>query len=198
MKSGIRRFHLCRGFNACAHHTAENLGKQVHGNKGKKDDGERGFIRKPCLSWIDIKKEVHVFLVGDMSHPRYDEIHHYLHELLRRMKEQGYVSDTNFVLHDELLRSSFINCSLSHDSSSASFTLGYVLVGYGVSKVMESTHPRFKEGDFVWGMIGWEEYSLISSPDRLNNISFTDVPLSYYASIFGNAGNCSLLENIII
>ncbi|KAM1063027.1 hypothetical protein ACFX2J_027023 [Malus domestica] len=31
MKSGIRRFHLCRGFNACAHHTAENLGKQVHG-----------------------------------------------------------------------------------------------------------------------------------------------------------------------
>ncbi|KAM2194871.1 hypothetical protein TB1_026633 [Malus domestica] len=119
MKSGIRRFHLCRGFNACAHHTAENLGKQVHGNKGKKDDGERGFIRKPGLSWIDIKKEVHVFLVGDMSHPRYDEIHHYLHELLRRMKEQGYVSDTNFVLHDELLRSSFINCSLSHDSSPA-------------------------------------------------------------------------------
>ncbi|KAM1048038.1 hypothetical protein ACFX2J_027022 [Malus domestica] len=86
-----------------------------------------------------------------MSHPRYDEIHHYL---LRRMKEQGYVSDTNFVLHDELLRSSFINCSLSHDSSPASFTLGSVLVGYGVSKVMESTHPRFKEAGGVGQLVG--------------------------------------------
>ncbi|KAM1174728.1 hypothetical protein ACFX19_027821 [Malus domestica] len=69
-----------------------------------------------------------------------------------------------------------------------SFSPGSVLVGYGVSKVMESTHPRFKEGDFVWGMIGWEEYSLITSPDRLNKISFTDVPLSYYAGILGMPG----------
>ncbi|KAB2617918.1 pentatricopeptide repeat-containing protein [Pyrus ussuriensis x Pyrus communis] len=61
---------------------------------------ERGLIKKPGLSWIDIKREVHVFLVGDTSHPRYDEIHHYLHELLKRMKEEGYVPDTNFVLHD--------------------------------------------------------------------------------------------------
>ncbi|XP_068312758.1 pentatricopeptide repeat-containing protein At4g37170 [Pyrus communis] len=61
---------------------------------------ERGLIKKPGLSWIEIKREVHVFLVGDTSHPRYDEIHHYLHELSKRMKEEGYVPDTNFVLHD--------------------------------------------------------------------------------------------------
>lgn len=134
-------------------------------------------------------------------------------QIVLNQSVSGYPKESDFGL-----RSSFINCRLSDDSSQAvllknlylscdpymrhrmsdqvahpgtiiqSFTPGSVLVGYGVSKVMESTHPRFKEGDFVWGMIGWEEYSLISSPDRLNKISFTDVPLSYYAGILGMPG----------
>ncbi|WVZ19128.1 hypothetical protein V8G54_006450 [Vigna mungo] len=31
--------------------------------------------------------------------------------------------------------------------------------GYGVSKVLESGHPNYKEGDLVWGFTNWEEYS---------------------------------------
>lgn len=69
-----------------------------------------------------------------------------------------------------------------------SFTPGSVLVGYGVSKVIESTHPKFLEGDFVWGMIGWEEYTVITNPESLNKIKHTDVPLSYYAGILGMPG----------
>ncbi|CAL8170847.1 unnamed protein product [Prunus armeniaca] len=68
--------------------------------KVRKTMDERGLIKKPGLSWIEIKREVHVFLVGDKSHLRYDEIHFFLHELSKRMKEEGYVPDTNFVLHD--------------------------------------------------------------------------------------------------
>ncbi|XP_015866676.3 pentatricopeptide repeat-containing protein At4g37170 [Ziziphus jujuba] len=60
----------------------------------------RGVVKKPGLSWIEIKREVHVFLVGDRSHPKYDDIHDYLGNILKRMKEEGYVPDTNFVLHD--------------------------------------------------------------------------------------------------
>ena len=60
----------------------------------------KGVVKKPGLSWIEIKREVHVFLVGDTSHPKSKEIHEFLGKLSKRMKEEGYVPDTNFVLHD--------------------------------------------------------------------------------------------------
>lgn len=50
---------------------------------------------------------------------------------------------------------------------------------------MESTHPDFKQGEFVWGLTGWEEYTVISNPEDLNKIVYTDVPLSYYLGILG-------------
>lgn len=68
-------------------------------NVRKKMD-ESGITKKPGLSWIEIKREMHVFIVGDQSHPRYNEIDHFLSELSKRMKEEGYVPDTKFVLHD--------------------------------------------------------------------------------------------------
>ncbi|KAL6976099.1 2-alkenal reductase (NADP(+)) [Sarracenia purpurea var. burkii] len=58
-----------------------------------------------------------------------------------------------------------------------------VITGYGVARVLDSGHPNFKEGDLVWGVTGWEEYSLISQPETLFKIQNTDVPLSYYAGI---------------
>ena len=57
--------------------------------------------------------------------------------------------------------------------------------GYGVCKVLDSGHPDFKAGDYVWGMTGWEEYSLITSVEHLFKIKYTDVPLSYYVGLLG-------------
>ncbi|GMN36137.1 hypothetical protein TIFTF001_005770 [Ficus carica] len=37
------------------------------------------------------------------------------------------------------------------------------IVGLGVGKVLDSGHPEFKEGDLVWGMTKWEEYTLITN-----------------------------------
>ncbi|GAV88472.1 PPR domain-containing protein/PPR_2 domain-containing protein/PPR_3 domain-containing protein/DYW_deaminase domain-containing protein [Cephalotus follicularis] len=61
---------------------------------------DRGLVKKPGLSWTEVKREVHVFLVGDTSHPKSKEIHEFLGKISKRMKEEGYVPDTNFVLHD--------------------------------------------------------------------------------------------------
>ena len=58
-------------------------------------------------------------------------------------------------------------------------------MGYGVSKVLDSRNPTFKPGDLVWGITGWEEYSLITSPQLFFKIEHTDVPLSYYTGILG-------------
>ncbi|XP_020584610.1 2-alkenal reductase (NADP(+)-dependent)-like [Phalaenopsis equestris] len=68
------------------------------------------------------------------------------------------------------------------------FTPGEVLTGFGVAKVVDSNHPNFKEGDYVWGPTGWEEYSLITSPENLFKIKYTDVPPSYYTGLLGMPG----------
>ncbi|GAY63352.1 hypothetical protein CUMW_224820 [Citrus unshiu] len=59
--------------------------------------------------------------------------------------------------------------------------------GYGVAKVLDSENPEFNKGDLVWGMTGWEEYSLITAP-HLFKIQHTDVPLSCYTGILGMPG----------
>ena len=68
--------------------------------KVRKAMDDKGVVKKPGLSWIEIKREKHEFLVGDKSHPKSHDIHNFLGELSKQMKEKGYVPDTNFVLHD--------------------------------------------------------------------------------------------------
>ncbi|XP_045787987.1 2-alkenal reductase (NADP(+)-dependent)-like [Trifolium pratense] len=62
------------------------------------------------------------------------------------------------------------------------------LAGYGVSKVLESGHKDYKEGDLVWGFTNWEEYSILPAAQILFKIEHTDVPLSYYTGILGMPG----------
>ncbi|KAG2728277.1 hypothetical protein I3760_01G197900 [Carya illinoinensis] len=70
----------------------------------------------------------------------------------------------------------------------SSFTPGSPLTGLGVAKVLDSGHPDFKPGDLVWGVTGWEEYSLLSGIESLRKIQHTDVPLSYYIGLLGMPG----------
>ncbi|KAL6275064.1 hypothetical protein ACE6H2_025756 [Prunus campanulata] len=74
------------------------------------------------------------------------------------------------------------------DSYVNSFNPGSPLTGYGVAKVLESGDPKFKQGDFVWGITEWEEYSVITATEALFKIHNTDVPLSYYTGILGMPG----------
>ncbi|KAA8532164.1 hypothetical protein F0562_006694 [Nyssa sinensis] len=60
--------------------------------------------------------------------------------------------------------------------------------GFGVARVLDSGHPNYKKGDLVWGITGWEEYSLITDVESLFKIQHTDVPLSYYTGILGMPG----------
>jgi NADPH-dependent curcumin reductase CurA len=58
--------------------------------------------------------------------------------------------------------------------------------GFAVATVVDSGHPDFKKGDLVWGRrVGWEEYSLVTTPECLTKILHIDVPLSYYTGILG-------------
>ncbi|WMV60341.1 hypothetical protein MTR67_053726 [Solanum verrucosum] len=70
------------------------------------------------------------------------------------------------------------------DSYVESFTPGYPITGCGVAKVLKSGDSNFQEGDLVWGMIGWEEYSIVTPIQSfLFKIHDKNVPLSYYTGI---------------
>ncbi|KAJ3695772.1 hypothetical protein LUZ60_001149 [Juncus effusus] len=56
-------------------------------------------IRKePGCSWITMNGKTHEFLAEDNSHPKRKEIYKMLHEISKRLKDEGYVADTSQVL----------------------------------------------------------------------------------------------------
>jgi len=68
--------------------------------------------------------------------------------------------------------------------------LGEPMIGGTVGEVLESRHPKFKPGDKVVGMGGWQEYSVVdgNAPGMLRKVDTTHVPLSYYLGAVGMPG----------
>ncbi|KAJ1286594.1 hypothetical protein BS78_03G364400 [Paspalum vaginatum] len=76
-----------------------------------------------------------------------------------------------------------------HGSYIPPFKLGSPIEGFGVGRVVDSTHPGFGAGDFVSGMTGWEDYSLITKLEQLRKIQpESDIPLSYHLGLLGMPG----------
>ena len=68
--------------------------------KIRKSMKERNFIKEAGYSWIEVENMEHRFHVGDTSHPQSREIYRELDQLAAKIKEMGYIPDTDFVLHD--------------------------------------------------------------------------------------------------
>ncbi|KAM7252513.1 hypothetical protein ACFE04_024396 [Oxalis oulophora] len=60
----------------------------------------KGLRKNPGCSWIEVKRKVHMLLAGDKSHPQMMQISEKLNELGTKMKESGYIPDTEFVMQD--------------------------------------------------------------------------------------------------
>ena len=67
------------------------------------------------------------------------------------------------------------------------FQVGEVLQGGVVGQVVVSRNPHFTEGDYVNGMLGWQNYSL-SNGQGLYRVSKGDFPLSCYLGVLGMTG----------
>lgn len=68
--------------------------------------------------------------------------------------------------------------------------LNAVMIGGTVGVVAESRHERFKVGDSVVGMGGWQEYSVVDAgqPGALRKVDTTHIPLSAYLGAVGMPG----------
>ncbi|AEE78504.1 Tetratricopeptide repeat (TPR)-like superfamily protein [Arabidopsis thaliana] len=60
----------------------------------------KGLKKNPGASNVEVNRIIHTFLVGDRSHPQSDEIYRELDVLVKKMKELGYVPDSESALHD--------------------------------------------------------------------------------------------------
>jgi NADPH-dependent curcumin reductase len=68
--------------------------------------------------------------------------------------------------------------------------LGKVMQGGTAGEIVESQNDKFKVGDKVVGMGGWQEYSVVDAelPGMLRKVDTTHVPLSAYLGAVGMPG----------
>jgi len=118
----------------------------------------------------------------------------------------GWVSDDNFRFvtrdtdypehdGDVLIRNIYLSVDPymrgrmnSAQTYAAGFELGKVLTGGAIGQVEMSNNPNFKVGDFVNGMLGWEEYSMVRKAAGLVKVDPKAAPLSYYLGVLGMPG----------
>ncbi|XP_031494159.1 pentatricopeptide repeat-containing protein At5g65570 isoform X1 [Nymphaea colorata] len=89
-----------------------------------------GVKKDPALSWIEVNHKIYVFVAGDQSHPRKNEIYAKLDELILRTEDLGYVPDTRFVLQD--LDDEMKERSLHYHSEKLTIAFGLLCLPLGV------------------------------------------------------------------
>ena len=65
--------------------------------------------------------------------------------------------------------------------------LGEVMIGGTVAEVMESKNPKFKAGDFVVGMAGWQQFQ-VAGGEGLRKIDVSVIPPSAFLGAVGMPG----------
>ncbi|XVF59953.1 hypothetical protein PTKIN_Ptkin08bG0003300 [Pterospermum kingtungense] len=61
---------------------------------------DRGLVKPPGFSLVELKGKVHVFLVGDKEHPQHEKIYKYLEEINLKLQEVGYIPNMTSVPYD--------------------------------------------------------------------------------------------------
>ena len=119
-------------------------------------------------------------------------------------RPQGWVTEDNFTLTEEgvpdiadgqlLVRNIYMSVDpymrgRMNDTKSyvEPFQIGEVCQAGVVGQIAASKNDDFQEGDYVSGMLGWENFS-VSDGTGLRKIVKTGAPLSYHLGILGMPG----------
>ena len=70
--------------------------------------------------------------------------------------------------------------------------IGEVMTCYGMGVVEESTHPNFDTGDIVTGMLGWQEYAIVSGKSTRGLIKVHPIPNMPHYIFLGALGAVGL------
>jgi pentatricopeptide repeat protein len=89
----------------------------------------RGIYKEPGISWIEVDNKIHSFVVGDTSHPEAKEIYAELNKLTKKMKAEGYVPNTQHVLHN--IDKEDKELALCSHSEKLAITYGLMRISHG-------------------------------------------------------------------
>jgi NADPH-dependent curcumin reductase CurA len=67
-------------------------------------------------------------------------------------------------------------------------TLGDVMRGIGIGEIEQSRHRKFREGDIVQGMLGWQRYALSDGSGLVVLPRNPSIPLTAYFGLLGHIG----------
>ncbi|XP_042383560.1 pentatricopeptide repeat-containing protein At3g49710-like [Zingiber officinale] len=90
----------------------------------------RGVRKKPGCSWIELGKQIHVFVADDVSHPRIKEIYLFLEEISKKMEQAGYVPDMSLVPRRDNIAER--DTRLGYHSEKLAVAFGLISTGEGV------------------------------------------------------------------
>lgn len=93
---------------------------------------DRRVKKKPGCSWIEVNKEIHVFIAEDSSHPMIREIYGFLEEMYRKMKVAGYVPDVRWALVRDDAKEGEKEMRVGHHSEKLAIAFGLISTKDGV------------------------------------------------------------------
>jgi NADPH-dependent curcumin reductase CurA len=103
--------------------------------------------------------------------------------------EGGFITKNLYVSFDPYQRGRMRDANIV--SYTPAYPLNSVIPNNGVSKIVKSDNPEFREGDIVIGHVGWENYSCISADHAKSFVKIDNkynLPLSYYLGALGMPG----------
>ena len=99
--------------------------------------------------------------------------------------DAGGVLVRNLYLSVEPAMRGWVNAAANY---SEPVPLGTVMRSFATGRVEESRHARFKPGDFVTGLFGWQEFAVVPADSVLRTITELDLPLSTSLGVLGLNG----------
>ena len=99
--------------------------------------------------------------------------------------DSGHLLVRNLYLSVEPAMRGWVNAAVNYADP---VPLGAVMRSFATGRVTESRHPRFKPGDVVTGVFGWQEYAVVSADSVIRTITDRDVPLSTSLGVLGLTG----------
>ncbi|WP_407926442.1 NADP-dependent oxidoreductase [Aquibacillus kalidii] len=107
----------------------------------------------------------------------------FLESKVEEPKDGQVLIRTHYVSVDPYMRGRMIDA----ESYVEPFKVGEVIQGGSIGEVIESKSDKFKIGDMVMGMFGWQEYYL-ATENEVRTIDTSLAPVTTYLGILGMTG----------
>ena len=105
-------------------------------------------------------------------------------------EEVPQLKDGELLVHNKYLSLDPTNRGWANETDTylPAVRLGDIMRGGAIGEVEESRNPDYKPGDFVSGLLGWQEYAIADGTGISKLPNIPGVPLTAHLGLFGHIG----------